>query len=177
MLNYKGVEVKIVKEDITKLNIEGIVNEANNTLLVDLGGEEDIYSKGGNRILEQCKTISGCPTGEARITIAGNLSSNYIIHTVGPIYKDGKSGEENLLYNAYYNSLKLAKEYNIKNIAFPSISTGINGYPIKDAIGVAIKSLTDFIDKEEFIQEICFILFNDDDYLLYREYLEEKLNS
>jgi len=126
--------------------------------------------------LEQCKKIGGCPTGEARITNAGNLPSKYVIHTVGPIYKNGEEIEEKLLYNAYYNSLMLAKEYGIKTIAFPSISTGAYGYPIEDAMKTAVKAFIDFIDKEEFSLDITFVLFNKDDFLLYNNYLTKKLS-
>ena len=104
----------------------------------------------GPTILEQCKKTGGCPTGEARITTAGNMPSRYVIHTVGPVYRDGTSGEEKLLYNAYYNSLKLAKEYNLKTIAFPAISTGVYNYPKLDAAEVATKNCNGFYCQREF---------------------------
>lgn len=134
MYNYKNTKIDIIQGDITKVNLDAIVNAANNTLLGGGGGGVDgaIHRAGGSTILEQCKKIGGCPTGEARITTAGNMPSKYVIHTVGPIYKGGSANEDRFLYNAYYNSLKLAKEYNLKTIAFPSISTGgVYNYPKK----------------------------------------------
>ncbi len=175
MFRYKNVQINTMLGDITTIEADAVVNAANNTLLGGGGVDGAIHRVGGKIILEQCKKIGGCPTGEARITTAGNLPSKYVIHTVGPIYKDGRVGEERLLYNAYYNSLILAKEYNIKTIAFPSISTGAYGYPIGDAMKIVIKSVMDFIDKEKFDLDITFVLFNKDDFLLYNNYLAEKL--
>ena len=115
--------------------------------------------------------LGGCPTGEARITTAGNLPCNYIIHTVGPIFKDGRCGEEGLLYNAYCNSLNLAKEYNIKTIAFPSISTGAYNYPIEEAMKIAIKAVIEFIENNNYPLEITFVLFNNRNFIKYYDYL------
>ncbi len=169
MFKYKDTLIILVKGDITKEKVDAIVNAANNTLLGGGGVDGAIHKAGGPIILEQCKKIGGCPTGEARITTAGNMPSNYVIHTVGPIYKDGKKGENEFLYNAYYNSLKLAKRYNLKTIAFPSISTGAYGYPIEEATEIAIKAVMDFIDNEDFIKEVRFILFSDKNYKVYEE--------
>lgn len=175
MFKYKDTKINVLQGDITKVEVEAIVNAANNTLLGGGGVDGAIHRVGGPIILEQCKKIGGCPTGEAKITTGGNLPSNYVIHTVGPIYEDGESGEEELLYNAYYNSLKLAKEYNINSIAFPSISTGAYGYPIEEAIKVAIRSVMDFIVEEASILEIKFVLFSEKDFIIYKEYLKEIL--
>lgn len=175
MFKYKNTQIYTMLGDITTIEVDAIVNAANNTLLGGGGVDGAIHRVGGKRILEQCKKIGGCPTGEARITTAGNLPSKYVIHTVGPIYKDGKSGEEKLLYNAYYNSLILAKEYGIKTIAFPSISTGAYGYPIEDAMRIAIKGMIDFIEVEKVDLDITFVLFNNDDFSLYNNYLGDKL--
>ncbi len=175
MFKYKDINIKILKKDITNMKTEAIVNAANNTLLGGSGVDGSIHKIGGPIILEQCKKIGGCPTGEAKITTAGNLPTNYIIHTVGPIYKDGNSGEDKLLYNAYYNSLKVAKEYNLKSISFPSISTGAYGYPIEEAVKIAISSIKDFIDQEANNLEINFVLFNEKDYIIYKKYLMENI--
>src|SRR5690554_4037474 len=148
MYKYNDVRINIVEGDITEMDVDVIVNAANNTLLGGGGVDGAIHRAGGPIILEQCKKIGGCPTGEARITTAGNMPSKYVIHTVGPIYKDGSKGEDKLLYNAYYNSLKLAKEYELKTIAFPSISTGVYGYPKDKAGMIAIGAVMDFINRE-----------------------------
>lgn len=175
MLSYAGTKINITKGDITEEKVDAIVNAANNTLLGGGGVDGAIHRKGGRIILEQCKRIGGCPTGEARITTAGNLPSKYVIHTVGPIYHGGKIGDERLLYNAYYNSLKLASEYNLKTISFPSISTGAYGYPIEEAVVVVAKAVKDFLNDNEVIEEINFILFSDDYYKLYIEYFKHNL--
>lgn len=172
MYKYKNVKIHLVQGDITTMAVDAIVNAANNTLLGGGGVDGAIHRAGGPTILEQCKKIGGCPTGEARITTAGNMPSKYVIHAVGPVYKGGNKNEDKLLYNAYYNSLKLAKDYNLKTIAFPAISTGVYGYPKDEASDIAIKAVMDFIDNEGGIEEVYFVLFNKDNYTLY----EEKLN-
>jgi len=175
MYKYKDVKIGIIQGDITKIDTDAIVNAANNTLLGGGGVDGAIHRAGGPIILEQCKKIGGCPTGEAKITTAGNMPSKYVIHTVGPIYKDGNKNESKLLYNAYYNSFKLAKEYNLKTIAFPSISTGVYNYPKGEASEIALKAAIDFIDNEGFIEEIYFILFSQGDYTLYEELLDRSV--
>jgi O-acetyl-ADP-ribose deacetylase (regulator of RNase III) len=175
MFKYRGTEINILLGDITELKVDAIVNAANNTLLGGGGVDGAIHRVGGKRILEQCKKIGGCPTGEARITTAGNLPSNYVIHTVGPIYKEGDSREEKLLYEAYYNSLLLGKEHNINSIAFPSISTGAYGYPIEKAMKVAVSAVIDFIEQEDKPLDIIFVLFKEPDFILYNNYLKEKI--
>lgn len=177
MYKYKNSIVNIVEGDITKIKVDAIVNAANNTLLGGGGVDGAIHRAGGPKILEECKKIGGCPTGEARITTAGKMPSKYVIHTVGPVYKGGNKGEEELLYDAYYNSLKLAKENNLKSIAFPSISTGVYGYPIDEASNIAIQAVMDFIDKENFMEEINFVLFNKNDFLLYKNKLDDLFNE
>ncbi len=177
MYLYKKVKLNIVQGDITKLEVDAIVNAANNTLLGGGGVDGAIHRAGGPIILEQCKKIGGCPTGEARITTAGNMPSKYVIHTVGPVYKDGAKGEAELLYNSYYNSMKLAKEYGLKTIAFPAISTGVYNYPKPEAAEIAIRGVIDFIDKEDNMEEVYFVLFSQENYLLYKEILDKKLNK
>lgn len=176
MYRYKNTNIKIIEGDITEIDRDAIVNAANNTLLGGGGVDGAIHKKGGSVILKQCKKIGGCPTGEARITTAGNLPSKYIIHTVGPIYETN-SNHKIFLYNAYYNSLKLASEYNIETIAFPSISTGAYGYPINGAVVIAIKATMDFIDSNNSIKEIVFVLFNSKNFHIYKEYLDYKLKK
>lgn len=161
-----------MKGDITRVKADAIVNAANNSLLGGGGVDGAIHRAGGREILEECKKIGCCPTGEARITTGGKLPSKKVIHTVGPIYKDGNQGEEKLLYNAYYNSLALAMENEIKTIAFPSISTGVYNYPKDQAADIAIKAIKDFIIKHNSIEEVVFVLFSDVDYNIYQEKLK-----
>lgn len=175
MYIYNETMLSIIQGDITKIEADAIVNAANNTLLGGGGVDGAIHRAGGPIVLEQCKKAGGCPTGEARITTAGNLPSKYIIHAVGPVYEDGSMSEDELLYNAYYNSLRLAKEYNLKTIAFPAISTGVYGYPKMEACNIAIKAVMDFLDNETDIREIYFVLFNDDNYHIYESVMAEYL--
>ncbi|WP_409227382.1 macro domain-containing protein [Gudongella sp. SC589] len=174
-MKFGGIDIIIKKGDITEEKVDGIVNAANNTLLGGGGVDGAIHRKGGQSILEQCKKHSGCPTGEARITTAGNLPCKYVIHAVGPIYgrKDGM--EEKLLYNAYYNSLKLADEYGLKSLSFPSISTGAYGYPIKEAVKIVKKALKDFSNRNSSLEEVSLVLFNEDDLKVYENYFNSSL--
>ncbi|WZL72906.1 O-acetyl-ADP-ribose deacetylase [Clostridiaceae bacterium 35-E11] len=169
---YKNVKITLVKGDITTLKVDAIVNAANNSLLGGGGVDGAIHRAGGPEILEECKKIGGCPTGEAKITTAGNMPSQYVIHTVGPIYRGGNNHESELLYNAYFNSLKLAVDNNLKTIAFPSVSTGVYAYPITKASDTAIKAVTDFLDENKGINEIIFVLHSQEDYELYKEKLD-----
>lgn len=162
-----NILVNIKKGDITEEKVDAIVNAANNTLLGGGGVDGAIHKKGGPTILEQCKKHSGCPTGEARITTAGNLPSKYVIHTVGPIYGREDNMEERLLYNAYINSLKTAEEYDLETISFPSISTGAYGYPIKEAVKIAKKAIVDFSEFNSSVKEINFVLFSTNDFNVY----------
>lgn len=167
MFEYKNTKIFLKEGDISNEKVHAIVNAANNSLLGGGGVDGAIHRKGGRSILEQCKKIGGCPTGEARITTAGDLDANYVIHTVGPIYIEGDPQVKKLLYNAYYNSLKLANEYDIETISFPSISTGAYGYPIKDAVEVVVSVLKAYLDKDEKLEGINFVLFSREDYQVY----------
>lgn len=161
-------KIELIQGDITKMNTDGIVNAANNTLLGGGGVDGAIHRAGGPSILEQCKKIGGCPTGEARITTAGDLNAKYIIHTVGPIYKDGKSGEAKLLEEAYRNSMKLAEEYNIKTIAFPFISAGVYGYPKGEAAKIALRGVLRELESRK-IEKVYFVLFSEENYNIFKE--------
>ncbi len=177
MYKYRNTIIDILKGDITDEKSDAIVNAANNTLLGGGGVDGAIHKKGGRVILEQCKKIGGCPTGEARITTAGNLPSKYVIHTVGPIYGSHRGNEENLLYSAYFNSLKIALEYGLKSISFPSISTGAYGYPIEEAVKIVVKAVKDFLDINDGIENINFVLFSNENYELYRNYFNSSFKS
>lgn len=165
-----NIEVEFKRADITEEEVDAIVNAANNTLLGGGGVDGAIHRKGGPSILEQCKKHSGCPTGEARITTAGNLPSKYVIHTVGPIYGRSDGMDEKLLYNAYLNSMKLAAEYGLKSISFPSISTGAYGYPIIEAVRVVKKALEEFSREDSPIEKINFVLFSEENLKVYEDH-------
>lgn len=163
--------------DITKLHVDAIVNAANNSLLGGGGVDGAIHKAAGKELLEECLKIGGCETGEAKITKAYNLPSKYIIHTVGPIWKGGKKNEAQLLKNCYLNSLKIALHYNIKTIAFPSISTGVYNYPVEQASRIAINTCLEFIENLDIFDKIFFVCFDNYTHELYKNYLIDILYS
>lgn len=175
-LNVKRSKIILIQGDITKQETEAIVNAANSTLMGGGGVDGAIHRAGGPVILEECKQISAkigrLPAGEAVITTGGNLVAKYVIHTVGPIWRGGSRNEAGLLGNAYGNSLALAKEKGIKSISFPSISTGAYGYPLKEAAKIAIDTVGDFL-KDNSIDEVYFVLFDDRTYMAYAAALPE----
>jgi O-acetyl-ADP-ribose deacetylase (regulator of RNase III) len=165
--------LSIVEGDITKQDTDAIVNAANKSLRGGGGVDGAIHRAGGPKILEECKKIGGCETGEAVITTGGNLKARYVIHAVGPIYKDGKHDEPRLLENAYKNSLKLASSKGIKSIAFPSISTGAYGYPMEEAAEIALKTAINYLKKHTDIKLIRFVLFGQKAYETYERVLKK----
>jgi len=160
--------INITRGDITKLKVDAIVNAANKTLLGGGGVDGAIHRAAGAKLFEECKRLGGCETGEAKITKGYNLPAKYVIHTVGPIWRGGKSGEEEKLANCYRNSLKLAVENKIKSIAFPSISTGAYGFPIEKAAPIAFREVKNFLEKNKTIEKIIFVLFLEKDFQIYQ---------
>jgi O-acetyl-ADP-ribose deacetylase (regulator of RNase III) len=171
----------LVQGDITDLDTDAIVNAANSSLMGGGGVDGAIHRKGGPKILEECKRIrateypDGLPTGKAVITSGGNLKAKYVIHTVGPVWHGGTHGEPKLLAEAYRNSLKLAVSKGLKTIAFPSISTGAYGYPIEKASRIAISTVKEFLEKEDKLEKVVFVLFSKRDFEIYRKTAEEIL--
>jgi O-acetyl-ADP-ribose deacetylase (regulator of RNase III) len=165
--------LELVEGDITKQDTEAIVNAANSSLLGGGGVDGAIHRAGGPQILEECRKIGGCPTGEARITSGGRLPAKSVIHTVGPVYRDGTHGEADLLASAYRNSLRLASERGIKTVAFPSISTGAYGYPLAEAARIALTTARDYLKAHPEIAAVRFVLFGQPAYRAYEAVLAE----
>ncbi len=169
-----GAVLSLVKGDITRQSVDAIANAANSGLRGGGGVDGAIHRAGGPSIMKECcQIVGGCPTGSAVITGAGELAAKYVIHGVGPIYKDGSQGEAEALSKVYMKSLELALENQAKSIAFPSISTGVYGYPIKDAARVALSTVIEFLKNNEGLELVRFCLFSDGDLLVYSEALEE----
>jgi O-acetyl-ADP-ribose deacetylase (regulator of RNase III) len=174
-------KIVLVEGDITDMNTDAIVNAANPTLMGGGGVDGAIHRKGGPKILEECKRIrateypDGLPTGKAVITSGGNLKAKYVIHTVGPIWRGGSSSEPKLLAEAYLNSLRLTVSKGLKTIAFPAISTGAYGYPIEEASKIAISTVKEFLEKEDNLDKVVFVLFSKRDFEIYRKVAERIL--
>ena len=165
-------KIEIRKGDITKFQVDAIVNAANRSLLGGGGVDGAIHRAGGPELLKECRAIGGCPTGEARITRGYNLPAHHVIHTVGPVYS-GKAEDSRLLSQCYRNSLRLALENNLTSIAFPAISCGVYGYPIVEACKIAVNTTRGFLEKNASIKKVIFILFSSGDYEIYKNYLNQ----
>jgi O-acetyl-ADP-ribose deacetylase (regulator of RNase III) len=164
--------IKLLKGDITLLEVDAIVNAANSTLLGGGGVDGAIHRAAGPRLLNACQKLHGCDTGDAKITPGFRLPSRFVIHTVGPIWKGGAYQEARLLSECYSRSLQLAMDYNLKSIAFPNISTGVYGFPKAEAAKIAIETVTDFLVKQGPALEITFVVFDSENESIYRELLE-----
>lgn len=172
MLQIGTSRLELVEGDITKQDTQAIVNAANEGLRGGGGVDGAIHRAGGPQILEECRKIGHCPTGEARITTGGRLKAKWVIHTVGPVFRDGKQGEAELLASAYKSSLRLASEKGIKTLAFPSISTGAYGYPMAEAAGIALKTAMEYLRSHPEIALVRFVLFGEAALRTYEEALE-----
>lgn len=168
-------KVTLIKGDITKIKVDAIVNAANRHLAGGGGVDGAIHRTGGPEIMEECRKIrqsqGGCNTGEVVITTAGKLQARFVIHTVGPVWRNGQNDEKDFLANCYMNSLKLAAANGIKTIAFPNISTGIYGFPKELAARTAVNAVLKFISEDDSIEEVLFVCFDDENYNLYSQLL------
>lgn len=163
--------IELSRSDITTLKVDAIVNAANTSLLGGGGVDGAIHRAEGHELYEECKTIGGCPTGEARITKGYNLPAKYVIHTVGPIWIGGGNNEKELLASCYLECLKLAASYNCSSIAFPNISTGIYGFPKEEAARTAITVVKEFLSVNSMPLKVLFVAFDDENYRLYNDLL------
>ena len=163
-------DLRAIKTDITRLEVDAIVNAANSTLLGGGGVDGAIHCAAGPELLEECKTLGGCPTGEARLTKAYRLPARYVIHTVGPRWKGGEANEAQLLEACYRNVLNIAQELSLNSIAFPAISCGVYGYPVDSAVQIAVRSCKQYGDE----MDIIFACFDDTMLRYYTEVLGDR---
>ena len=170
MLNEK---IEIIQGDITRLDVDAIVNAANSSLLGGGGVDGAIHRAAGPELLDECRSLGGCPTGDAKITAGFNLPARYVIHTVGPVWQGGGHNEDNLLASCYRNSMQLALDHQLRSIAFPSISTGVYRFPIERASRIALRIVQDFIVNDESSPRVVITCFSERDLEVYRQACQE----
>jgi O-acetyl-ADP-ribose deacetylase (regulator of RNase III) len=165
--------LEVVEGDITRQQIDAIVNAANNSLLGGGGVDGAIHRAAGPELLAECRQLGGCPTGEAKITKGYNLPAKWVIHTVGPIWRGGDRGEDELLANCYRNSLALTVEHDIHSLAFPSISTGAYGFPMERAARIAVSEVKNFLEKDDSLELVRLVCFGRSAYEVHRAVIKE----
>jgi len=165
--------IQVIDGDITRLSVDAIVNAANTSLLGGGGVDGAIHRAAGPELLSECRTLGGCPTGEAKITRGYRLPANYVIHTVGPVWRGGNHHEPELLESCYRHSLLLAVQHGLRTIAFPSISTGIYGYPIELASRIAVRTVKTFLAQDDTLAMVTFVCFGQHDYQTYLRAVED----
>jgi len=164
-------QIELVKGDITKMEVDAIVNAANKSLLGGGGVDGAIHRAAGPELIEECRKLDGCETGEAKITKSYILPCKYVIHTVGPVWHGGEKNESELLTNCYVNSLQIAADKKLKTIAFPNISTGVYRFPKTMAAGIAIRTVNKFLNEHRKLKTVYFVCFDEENYDIYKEKL------
>lgn len=171
-MNDVRARIELLRGDITQCEVDAIVNAADELLLGGGGVDGAIHRAAGPQLLHECRTLGGCPTGQAKITKGYDLPARYVIHTVGPIYRDGHHGEPELLAGCYRESMKLAKTHECRSIAFPAISCGVYGYPIEDASQIAVRTVAEFLSENDRPERVIFVLFGTSDFEVYGRAVE-----
>ncbi len=164
--------IRVLRGDITRIHADAIVNAANRSLLGGGGVDGAIHRAAGPMLLEACRKLNGCETGEAKITEGFNLPSRYVIHTVGPVWQGGSRGEPKLLRSCYLTSLSLAAGHGLRSVAFPNISTGVYGYPREQAAQIAIEAVQHFMENPGSVREVLFVVFDPENEAIYRSLLD-----
>ena len=164
--------LSIVDSDITQLQVDAIVNAANESLLGGGGVDGAIHRVAGSKLLEECRTLGGCPTGEAKITNGYGLKARYVIHTVGPVWHGGGAGEKQLLASCYRRSMELACDHELKSIAFPAISTGVYRFPAVGAAEISVATVTEFLASDDSIESVVFCCFGADSFAAHKVAME-----
>ncbi|MDK2848195.1 MAG: O-acetyl-ADP-ribose deacetylase [Desulfuromonadales bacterium] len=164
--------IELLVGDITRQRVDAIVNAANRSLLGGGGVDGAIHRAAGRRLVEECRTLGGCETGDAKITAGYELAAKHVIHTVGPVYH-GRPDDPKLLASCYRTSLELARGHGLSSVAFPAISCGVYGYPVEEASRIAIDTVRDFLAVNDLPEKVLFVLFSEDFFEIYREYLRQ----
>ena len=172
-MNATKGKIKIIQDDITTIEVDAIVNAANKSLLGGGGVDAAIHRVAGLELIHECQKLGGCKTGQAKITKGYNLKAKFVIHTVGPVWHDRANGEPQLLASCYQNCLKIAVENQIQTIAFPSISTGVYGYPIMQASKIALFEVMNFLKKNNLIRQVTFVCFSSEDLCVYQSHYQK----
>ena len=170
-------KIELILGDITQQRVDAIVNAADTALLGGGGVDGAIHRAAGPGLLEECRLLGGCETGEAKITGGYNLPARWVIHTVGPVWGGGTHGEADLLARCYRNSLRLAEQYSLRSIAFPAISTGVYRYPLGQATAIAVHELAGFLEGTSIVEKVTFVCFNERSYLVYLDAVQAAATS